>query len=50
MKFFFRRLKDLFKKIAEFILKSKDDANSSVHESLFHKQKNKVRLNIKIQD
>ena len=26
-----------FKKIAEFILKNKDDANSSVHESLFHK-------------
>ena len=37
-----------FKKIAEFILKSKDDANFNAYESLSHKQKNKIRFDVKI--
>ena len=41
-------IKENFKKVAEFILKNKDDANSNVHESLFYKQKDRVRLDMRI--
>ena len=34
---FLLTIKKNFKKITEFILKSKDDANSNAHESLFYK-------------
>ena len=40
----FLTIKKNFKKIAEFILKSKDNANSSAHESLFYKQKTESDL------
>ena len=44
----FSTIKKHFKKIVEFISKSKDDANFNAHESFFYKQKNKVKLNMKI--
>ena len=44
----FSTIKNFFNKIVELISKSKDDANSNAHESLFYKQKNKVRLDVKI--
>ena len=47
-KIFFSMIKINFKKIVEFILKSKNNVNSNAHESLFHKQKNKIRLDVKI--
>ena len=43
-------IKKYFKKIAEFILKNKDDANSNTHKSLFYKQKDRIRFNVKIQN
>ena len=49
-KIFFSTIKENSKKIAEFISRNKDDTNSSAHESLFHKQKNRIRLDVKIQD
>ena len=45
---FLLTIKKKFKKIVEFILKSKDDANFNAYESLFHKRKNKVRFDMKI--
>ena len=41
-------IKKNFKKVAKFISKNKDDANSSAHESLFYKQKNRIKLDVKI--
>ena len=36
-KIFFLTIKKNFKKVAVFILKNKDDANSNAHKSLFYK-------------
>ena len=47
-KILFSTIKKNFKKVAEFMSKNKNDANFSAHESLFHKQKNKIRLDMKI--
>ena len=47
---FFLTIKKIFKKVAEFILKSKNNVNFNAYESLFHKQKGRVRLDVKIQD
>ena len=49
-KTFLSTIKKNFNKVAEFISKSKDDANSNAYELLFHKQKNKIRLDVKIQN
>ena len=43
-------IKENFKKVTEFILKNKNNVNSNAHESLFHEQKDKIRLDMKIQD
>ena len=45
---FLSTIKENFKKVAEFISRSKDDANSNAHKSLFHKQKNRIKLDVKI--
>ena len=47
-KIFCSTIKKNFKKVAEFILKNKDDVNSSVHESLSYKQENKIGLDVKV--
>ena len=47
---FLSTIKKNFKKVAEFISRNKDDVNSNAHELLFYKQKNRVRLDIKIQN
>ena len=47
-KIFLSTIKKNFKKVAEFILKNKDDANFNAHESLFHKQKNRIKFDMKI--
>ena len=49
-KIFLSTIKKNFKKIAEFRLKSKDDANSSAYELLFYKQKDRIKLDVKIQN
>ena len=49
-KIFLLTIKKNFKKIAEFILKNKDNANFNVHESLFRKQKDKIKHDMKIQN
>ena len=41
-------IKKNFKEIVKFILKNKDNVNSNAYESLFHKQQNRIRLDIKI--
>ena len=46
----FSTIKENFKKVVEFILKCKEDANSNVHESLFYKQKNRIKFDVKIQN
>ena len=40
-KIFLSIIEKKFKKVAELILKSKDDVNFSAYKSLFHKQKTK---------
>ena len=45
---FLSTIKKNFKKVAEFILRNENDANSNAHKSLFHKQKDRIRLDIKI--
>ena len=47
-KIFFLTIKKNFKKVAEFISRSKDDVNSNTYESLIYKQKSKVKLDVKI--
>ena len=49
-KIFFSTIKENFKEVAEFILKSKDNVNSNAHESLSYKQKDKVKFDVKIQN
>ena len=49
-KIFLSTIKKNFKKIVKFISRNKDDANFNAHELLFHKQKNKIRFDIKIQN
>ena len=44
----FSTMKKNFKKVTEFISRSKNDANSNAHESLFYKQKNKIKFDVKI--
>ena len=43
-------LKTNFKEVAEFILKNTNNTNFVAHESLFHKVKDRIRLDIKIQN
>ena len=47
-KIFLSTIKENSKKIVEFISRNKDDANSSAYESLSHKQKSKVKFDVKI--
>ena len=47
-KIFFSTIKKNFKEVIKFISKSKNDAQFNAHESLFHKQKNKIRFDVKI--
>ena len=47
---FFSMIKENFEKVVKFISRNKDVVNFSAHESLFYKQKNKVKLNMKIQN
>ena len=49
-KIFLSMIKKNFKKVVELILKSKVNANSNAHESLFYKQKNKVGFDVKNQN
>ena len=41
-------IKKNFKKVAKFILRNKHDINFNAYESLFHKQKNRIRFDVKI--
>ena len=43
-------IKEKFKETVKFISRSKDDANFNAHESLFYKQKNKIRFDVKFQN
>ena len=45
---FLSTIKKNFKKIAAFISRNKDDANFNAYESLFHKQKNRIKFDVKI--
>ena len=47
-KIFLSTIKENFKKIVKFILRIKHDVNFSAHESLFHKQKNRIKFDIEI--
>ena len=45
---FFSTIKKNCKKVAEFILRNKNDANSNAHKLLLYKEKDKIKLDIKI--
>ena len=49
-KIFLSTIKKTFKEVVKFMSKSKNDTNFSAHESLFQKQKSRVRLDVKIQN
>ena len=46
----FSTIKENFKEVDEFISKSKNNASSNAHESLFYKQKDRIRLDVKVQN
>ena len=47
-KIFLSTIKIFFKKVTKFISRNKDDVNFIAYELLFHKQKNRVKLDVKI--